>query len=948
MTDSNERPVDYRATLNLPDTPFPMRGDLAKREPAWVKEWDEQGLYKKLRDARHGAPLFVLHDGPPYANGAIHMGHAVNKVLKDMIVKARQLKGFDAQYVPGWDCHGLPIENAIEKKHGRNLSRDDMQAKSRAYATEQIALQMADFKRLGVLGDWADRYATMDPANEAGEIRAFKRVIERGFVYRGLKPVYWCFDCGSSLAEFEIEYADKKSQTLDVGFLCAEPDRLASAFGLTKLEKDAFAVIWTTTAWTIPANQALNLNPSLAYSLVDTERGLLVLAATLVDKCMARFGLTGQVLATVTGEKLGGIHFRHPLAHVDAGYDRLSPVYLADYATAEDGTGIVHSSPAYGLDDFNSCVQHGMTYDDILNPVQGNGSYAADFPLFGGQNIWKAVPVIIDTLKNAGRLVATETITHSYPHCWRHKSPVIYRAAAQWFIRMDAGEGVFTKDKAPRTLRQMALDAIDQTGFFPENGRARLRDMIANRPDWCISRQRSWGVPLPFFLHKDTGELHPRTMEILDQAADIVEKGGIEAWSRVTAEDILGAEDAKHYTKSSDILEVWFDSGSTFWHVLRGQHPGGYHPVGPEADLYLEGHDQHRGWFHSSLLLACALFDRAPYRGLLTHGFTVDSQGRKMSKSLGNGIEPQKVSSTLGAEIIRLWVAASDYSGDIAGDDKILARVVDAYRRIRNTLRFLLANTSDFDPAKDAVPADQLFEIDRWALSRAAQFQAEVLAHYEVYEFHPVVAKLQVFCSEDLGAFYLDVLKDRLYTTAPKSLARRSAQTALWQITHAMLRWMAPFLSFTAEEAWKVFAPGASPSIFTETYWKFDPADEALLAKWSRIREIRDLANKEIEAVRTEGKVGSSLQANLRITAPAADHALLASLGDDLRFVTITSAVALVLGEELAVQVTPSAAAKCERCWHWRDDVGHDPAHPTICGRCTSNLHGAGEARTVA
>ncbi len=951
MTDTAADKVDYRATLNLPDTPFPMRGDLPKREPGWVKAWDEQGIYKQLRDARHGAPLFVLHDGPPYANGAIHMGHAVNKVLKDMIVKARQLKGFDAQYVPGWDCHGLPIENAIEKKHGRNLGRDDMQARSRAYATEQIALQMADFKRLGILGDWADRYATMDPANEAGEIRAFKRVVERGFVYRGLKPVYWCFDCGSSLAEFEIEYADKKSQTLDVGFLCAEPDRLASAFGLTKLAKDAFAVIWTTTAWTIPANQALNLNPTLEYSLVDTERGLLVLAASLVEKCMVRYGLAGTVVATVLGEKLGGIHFRHPLSAVDPGYDRLSPVYLADYATADDGTGLVHSSPAYGLDDFNSCVTHGMTYDDILNPVQGNGSYAADFPLFGGQNIWKAVPVIIDTLKSAGRLFATETITHSYPHCWRHKSPVIYRAAAQWFIRMDAGEGVFTKDKAPRTLRQLALDAIDQTGFYPENGRARLRDMIANRPDWCISRQRSWGVPLPFFLHKDTGELHPRTMEILDQAADIVEKGGIEAWSRATTEQILGADGpdgAPHYTKSSDILEVWFDSGSTFEHVLRKQHPAGHHHQGPEADLYLEGHDQHRGWFHSSLLLACALYDRAPYRGLLTHGFTVDSQGRKMSKSLGNGIEPQAVSQKLGAEIIRLWVAASDYSGDIAGDDKILARVVDAYRRIRNTLRFLLANTSDFDAAKDAVPQAEMLEIDRWALSRASQFQAEVLAHYEVYEFHPVVAKLQVFCSEDLGAFYLDVLKDRLYTTAPKSLARRSAQTALWQITQAMLRWMAPFLSFTAEEAWKVFAPDKTSSIFAETYWTFAAPNEALLAKWTRIREIRDLANKEIEAVRTEGKVGSSLQANLRITAGAADHALLAALGDDLRFVTITSAATLAEGTELAVAVTPSAATKCDRCWHWRDDVGHDPAHPAICGRCTSNLYGSGEARKVA
>jgi isoleucyl-tRNA synthetase len=949
--------TDYRKTLNLPDTPFPMRGDLPRREPGWVKTWNDEGLYQRLRAARHGAPLFVLHDGPPYANGAIHMGHAVNKILKDMIVKARQLAGFDAHYVPGWDCHGLPIENAIEKAFGRHLSRDDMQAKSRAYATEQIALQMADFKRLGVLGDWANRYATMDPGNEAREIRAFKRVIERGFVYRGLKPVYWCFDCGSSLAEFEIEYADKKSQTIDVGFLCAEPDRLAAAFGLAKLAKDAFAVIWTTTAWTIPANQALNLNPALDYALVDTERGLLLLAATLVEACLKRYGLDGKVLATTRGERLGGLTFRHPLAHVDPGYDRLSPVYLADYATAEDGTGIVHSSPAYGIDDFNSCVAHGLTHDDILNPVQAKGAYAADFPLFGGQNIWKATPVIIEALRDAGRLFATETITHSYPHCWRHKSPVIYRAAAQWFIRMDEAtpstRGVFTKDKAEQTLRQTALAAIDATRFYPENGRARLRDMIANRPDWCISRQRSWGVPLPFFLHKETGELHPQTMEILDRAADIVEAGGIEAWSRVTTEEVLGAEDAAHYAKSSDILEVWFDSGSTFWHVLRGTHEGsagnpGRHASGPEADLYLEGHDQHRGWFHSSLLVACALEGRAPYRGLLTHGFTVDSQGRKMSKSLGNGIEPQAVSQKLGAEIIRLWVAASDYSGDIAGDDKILARVVDAYRRIRNTLRFLLANTSDFDAVTEAVPIDEMLEIDRWAIARAAQFQAEVLAHYEVYEFHPVVAKLQVFCSEDLGAFYLDILKDRLYTTAPKSLARRSAQTALWQIAHAMLRWMAPFLSFTAEEAWPVFAPGQSASIFTQFYWKFATPDAALLAKWARIREIRDSVNKEIETLRAEGKVGSSLQANLQIAAAADDHLLLASLGDDLRFVMITSQATIARGDELAVQVTPATAPKCERCWHWRDDVGHDPDHPTLCCRCTSNLFGSGEARKIA
>ncbi|RZI78609.1 MAG: isoleucine--tRNA ligase [Variovorax sp.] len=939
-------PTDYRATLNLPDTPFPMRGDMAKREPGWVKQWEDEGRYQRLRDARMGAPKFILHDGPPYANGQIHMGHAVNKILKDMITKARQLEGFDALYVPGWDCHGLPIENAIEKKYGRNLSRDEMQAKSRAYATEQIAQQMTDFQRLGVLGEWDHPYKTMDFANEAGELRAFKRVIERGFVYRGLKPVYWCFDCGSSLAEFEIEYADKKSQTIDVAFKAHDPAKLAAAFDLPALGKDAFAVIWTTTAWTIPANQAINLNPALDYSLVDTPRGLLVLAASLVEMCLNRYALDGEVLATVKGEKLGGLEFEHPLYELDAGYKRLSPVYLADYATADDGTGLVHSSPAYGVDDFNSCVAHGVAIDDILNPVQGNGSYAADFPLFGGQNIWKAVPVIIQALRDAGRLLTTEAITHSYPHCWRHKTPVIYRAAAQWFVRMDEGEGVFTKDKAPKTLRQTALEAIEQTGFYPENGKARLHDMIAGRPDWCISRQRSWGVPIPFFLHKDSGELHPRTMEILDQAADIVERGGIEAWSRVTTEEILGAEDAPHYTKSTDILEVWFDSGSTFWHVLRGTHPNVHHETGPEADLYLEGHDQHRGWFHSSLLIACALEGRAPYKGLLTHGFTIDSQGRKMSKSLGNGLDPQEVSKKLGAEIIRLWVAASDYSGDIAGDDKILARVVDAYRRIRNTLRFLLANTSDFDIAKDAVPLGELLEIDRYALARAAQFQAEILAHYKVYEFHPVVAKLQIYCSEDLGGFYLDVLKDRLYTTAPGSHARRSAQTALWHITQAMLRWMAPFLSFTAEEAWTVL--GNKASIFTETYSVFDAPDEALLAKWTRIRAIRDGVNKDIETLRAEGKVGSSLQANIALTAGPEDHALLGSLGDDLKFVLITSAVELTAGASLAAVVKPSADVKCERCWHYRADVGHDPAYPTICGRCTSNLHGAGEARSIA
>ncbi|HQS19717.1 MULTISPECIES: isoleucine--tRNA ligase [unclassified Acidovorax] len=939
-------PTDYRSTLNLPDTPFPMRGDLPKREPGWVKEWEDQGIYKKLRDARCGKPKFILHDGPPYANGQLHIGHAVNKILKDMITKARQLEGFDALYVPGWDCHGLPIENAIEKLHGRNLPRDEMQAKSRAFATEQIAQQMQDFKRLGVLGEWDNPYKTMNYANEAGELRALKRVMERGYVYRGLKPVYWCFDCGSSLAEFEIEYQDKKSQTLDVAFKAHNPAQLAAAFGLPALTKNAFAVIWTTTAWTIPANQAINLNPELPYALVDTERGLLIVAETLVESCLQRWNLQGQVLAVTQGKQLAGIEFEHPLHDVDAGYKRLSPVYLAEYATATDGTGLVHSSPAYGVEDFNSCVAHGMKYDDILNPVLGNGRYDESLALFGGLNIWKACPIIIEALQAAGRLLGTTTITHSYPHCWRHKTPVIYRAAAQWFVRMDEGEGVFTKDKAPGTLRQTALAAIEQTHFYPENGKSRLRDMIAGRPDWCISRQRSWGVPLPFFLHKDSGELHPRTMEIIDQAASIVEQGGIEAWSRMTAEEVLGAEDAVHYTKSTDILEVWFDSGSTFWHVMRGTHGSMHHDEGPEADLYLEGHDQHRGWFHSSLLLASAIYGRAPYRGLLTHGFTVDGQGKKMSKSVGNTVSPQEVSGKLGAEIIRLWCAATDYSGDLAIDDKILARVVDSYRRIRNTLRFLLANVSDFDPAADAVPFEQMLEIDRYALVRAAQFQEDILAHYKVYEFHPVVAKLQLYCSEDLGGFYLDVLKDRLYTTAPKSLARRSAQTALHQITHAMLRWMAPFLSFTAEEAWKIF--GDSDSIFMETFSALGQSDDGLLAKWRRIREIRDAVNKDIEALRAAGQVGASLQACVTLTVAPEDHALLASLGDDLKFVFITSTIELIAGSALQVSAKASSDAKCERCWHYSADVGHDAAHPTLCGRCTSNLFGSGEDRKVA
>jgi isoleucyl-tRNA synthetase len=932
---------DYRATLNLPDTAFPMRGDLPKREPKWIDEWNDRGIYRRLREARVGAPKFVLHDGPPYANGKIHIGHAVNKILKDMITKARQLAGYDAVYVPGWDCHGLPIENQIEKTYGRKLSRDDVQAKSRAYATEQIAQQMVDFQRLGVLGDWEHAYKTMNPGNEADEIRALKIIMQRGFVYRGLKPVYWCFDCGSSLAEFEVEYQDKASDTVDVGFACAEPEKLAAAFGLPALPQDkhAYAMIWTTTAWTLPANQALNVHPAFRYALVDTERGLLVLAEELVESCLQRYGLEGKTIATTQGSALERIAFRHPF------YDRLSPVYLGEYVTADAGTGIVHSSPAYGVDDFESCLRYGMKFEDILNPVQSDGHYAADLPLFGGMNIWKAAPLIVDTLRERGALFAQQRIQHSYPHCWRHKTPLVYRASSQWFIRMDQGNGVCTTDKAPRSLRQMALDAIEQTAFYPAGGKTRLRDMIAGRPDWCISRQRAWGVPLPFFLHKATGELHPDTLNLLERAAQLVEQGGIEAWAKLDPRDWLGDE-AEHYDKSTDILEVWFDSGTTHYHVLQRSHKNS---LQWPADLYLEGHDQHRGWFHSSLLTSCAMFDRAPYKGLLTHGFTVDGQGRKMSKSQGNVIVPQEVADKLGAEIIRLWVAATDYSGDLSISDEILKRVVESYRRMRNTLRFLLANIADFDPVADGVAPAELFEADRYMLAYAADLQRKILAHYQSYEFHPVAAHVQTFCSEDLGGFYLDMLKDRLYTTAPKSLARRSAQTALWHLTQGMLRWIAPFLSFTAEEAWALV--GKSDSIFIETYWDWpEQADNAaLLEHWARIRAIRELANKEIEALREQGKIGASLQAEIDLYAPPADHALLARLGNDLRFVLITSRASLHATDgQLRVEVTPTTHAKCERCWHWRDDVDADPKHPGLCGRCVSNLYGAGEPRRAA
>ncbi len=955
--------MDYKSTLNLTDTPFPMRGDLARREVGWLKDWQESKLYERVRENSKGRPLFILHDGPPYANADIHIGHAVNKVLKDMVCKSKTMAGFDAPYTPGWDCHGLPIEHAIEKKFGKGLEPNRARQLCREYASEQIERQKVDFMRLGVLGDWANPYKTMNPQTEADEIRAIGKILERGLLFRGLKPVNWCFDCGSALAEAEVEYEDRVSPTIDVAFALADREKLVAAFTnpanaisrdenaapgyAEKLlspaelnerlgDKPVYAVIWTTTPWTIPANQAINVHPDLTYALVDVadwEAGgaVLLLAKDLVEDCLSRYGLKGNVVATAPGKALELIRFRHPF------YDRDAPVYLGDYVTLEAGTGLVHSSPAYGVDDFISCKRYGMTNDDILNPVGDDGKYAASLPLFGGMHIWDANPKIVELLKERGRLLHTARLHHSYPHCWRHHTPIIYRATTQWFVGMDmpGADG--------RSLRDVARQAVADTQFYPSWGRARLASMIESRPDWTLSRQRNWGTPLPFFLHRETGDLHPATQALLEAAAKRVETGGVEAWFALDPYE-LGV-DANVYRKISDTVDVWFDSGTTHRTVLR-RLEGQRYP----ADLYLEGSDQHRGWFQSSLLTGCAIDGRAPYDALLTHGFVVDGQGKKMSKSKGNVVAPQKVADTLGAEIIRLWVGATDYSGELTISDEILKRVVESYRRIRNTLRFLLANTSDFDPAKDALPVDEWLEIDRYAIAMTQGMANACIGDYAKFEFHLVTQRLQTFCSEDLGGFYLDILKDRLYTSAKTGKARRSAQTALYAIADVLLKLMAPILTFTAQEAWSILH-GTDDSVLFHTWNDALPAvpdEPALIARWTRIREIRGTVQKELEKLREAREIGSSLQAEVALTVPPADLGVLQSLGDDLRLVLITSQASVQSGAELAVVARPSSEKKCERCWHYRADVGSDPSHPQICGRCVSNLFGAGEVRTHA
>ena len=915
---------DYKDTLNLPDTPFPMRGDLAKREPAWVKAWQEKRLYDKLRANAQGRPKFILHDGPPYANGDIHIGHAVNKILKDIIVKTKTLDGFDAPYVPGWDCHGLPIELQVEKTHGKDTPPARFRELCREYAASRVARQKADFIRLGVLGDWEHPYLTMDFRFEADIIRELGKIQANGHLYLGAKPVHWCVDCGSALAEAEVEYEDKTSPAIDVAFPVADCADLARRVGLpADGDCPAYAVIWTTTPWTLPANQAVAVHAEFAYDLIRTPKGLLILARDLAEAAIQRYGFEAvETIAQIKGADLEGLTLRHPF------YAREVPVILADFVTLEAGVGLVHIAPGHGHDDYIAGLKYGLKVD---NPVGDDGKFYADVPLVGGQSIWAGNKTVTQALADNGHLLAQAPLKHSYPHCWRHKTPIIFRATRQWFIGMDKAG-----------LRAKAMQAVDETEFFPAWGRARLEAMMKSRPDWCVSRQRNWGVPMPFFVHRTTGELHPHTQELLEIVAKKVEQVGIEAWFSLDPKELLGDE-AEHYVKNRDTLDVWFDSGVTHACLLKARE-GLQHP----ADLYLEGSDQHRGWFQSSLLTGCATDGHAPYAALLTHGFVVDGKGMKMSKSKGNVIAPQKVMDTYGADILRLWVASTDYSGELTISDEILKRAVDNYRRIRNTLRFLLANTADFDPANLLAP-EQWLEIDRYALALTREMQEAVLADYRVYNFHSAVQRLHNFCSEDLGAFYLDILKDRLYTTAKAGRPRQAAQSALWHILQALTRLMAPILSFTAEEIWALNCK--SDSVFLGLWHELprQAGEEALLTRWARIRELRGQALKRIEELRVAGQVGSSLQAEVVFQADGPDYDLLASLADDLRFVLITSAASVVKASgETRIEVAALGHDKCERCWHVRADVNADPAHPGLCGRCVSNLHGEGEPRDHA
>ncbi|TKI08714.1 isoleucine--tRNA ligase [Martelella alba] len=936
---------DYKNTLNLPDTGFPMRGDLAKREPGMLQRWYEQDLYGIIRHAKKGKKTFILHDGPPYANGNIHIGHSVNKILKDIIVKSKGLMGYDSPYVPGWDCHGLPIELKVEQligKPGDKVSAAEFRVACREYAAEQVAGQKKDFIRLGVLGDWAHPYLTMNYGTEANIIRALGKIIESGHLHKGAKPVHWCIDCRSALAEAEVEYYDRTSPSIDVAFRAVDTEAVAAKFGVAGLNGPVSLVIWTTTPWTLPANRAIALHPDYDYQLAAVGDQYWILAAELLESVMARAGVERwTLLGGCKGAALESLRFQHPFMGFDV------PVILGQHVTLDAGTGAVHTAPGHGPDDYDIGREYGL---EVANPVGPDGCYLpGTFPGLDGVQVFKANDKVVDILRDHGALVHVEKLQHSYPHCWRHKTPVIFRATPQWFVSMDQ-----------KGLRRRSLEEIQGVRWIPSWGQARIESMVANRPDWCISRQRTWGVPMALFVHKDTEQLHPRTLELMEAVAKRVEQQGIQAWWDLDPAELLGA-DAAEYVKVPDTLDVWFDSGSTHSSVVAVRPEFGGH----EPDMYLEGSDQHRGWFMSSLMISTAMKDKAPYREVLTHGFTVDGQGRKMSKSIGNTVSPQQVMDKLGADILRLWVASTDYTGEIAVSDEILKRSADAYRRIRNTARFLLANLKGFDPARHSVAPQDMVVLDRWAVGRALAAQKEIIASYENYDLHLVVQRIMQFCSVEMGSFYLDIIKDRQYTAKADSVARRSCQTALYHIAEALVRWMAPILSFTADEIWSFMPGDRAPFVFTEEWYAglfgLDENETMNDEFWNQVLLVRAEVNKVLEQARAEKRIGGSLEAQVTLYADESLAATLRALGDELSFALLTSRAYVAdypeAGEDarqaeglkgLKIALAKAQGQKCPRCWHYETDVGAHADHPDICGRCVTNVAGAGEERKFA
>lgn len=941
--------MDYKSTINLFEPTFPMRGDLVKREPGMLAKW--QNRYQILREKCKGRKKFILHDGPPYANGQLHVGHAQNKVLKDIIIRSKTIAGFDAPFVPGWDCHGLPIEINIEKKHGKGLPAAEVRAKCRVYADTQIESQKADFMRLGIIGDWQNPYKTMDFKTEAETIRALGEIYKNGYLFRGVKPVHWCIDCGSALAEAEVEYDDKVSPAIDVAFKAIDNKKIAAAFALSAIAADAeiYAVIWTTTPWTLVANQAICAGPEVEYSLVEVSGAqpnkYLIIATNLVESALQRYALVSYTeVAKTTGKDLEALRFQHPF------YSRVVPMILGEHATADAGTGLVHTAPAHGMDDYLVGLKYNL---DMHNPVAGNGCYISTTELLAGLHVFKANDKIFEILREKNSLLAKSELTHSYPCCWRHKSKIIYRTTSQWFIGMDK-LGVSGK-----SLRQIANNDVSEVvKFYPAWGKNRLEAMIRERPDWCVSRQRNWGSPFAFFAHKETGELHPDSYNLLQKVATLVESRGIDAWFDLAPSELLSGTDLDNYVKLPDTLDVWFDSGTTHFSVLKNRDELKRLESDScdkfPADLYLEGSDQHRGWFQSSLLTSAAINGHAPYKQLLTHAFVVDGNGYKMSKSKGNVVTLIDAVNKSGADILRLWVASTNYMDDVSFSDEILKRTADIYRRLRNTLRFLLANLVDFDIKKDAIAIDDLVEVDKYALIMLTNLQEKIVNElYPSYQFHLIVQEISGFCSEDMGGFYLDILKDRLYTSKADSLARRSAQTALYHITAALSLLLSPILCFTADEVWAELQHNENDSTLYHTYHDIPKIgnDDKISNRWQRVLDVRVQVLKELENHRTQGKIGSSLQANLVLKVDAEMFDTLSVLGMDLKFAYMVSNITLQkldAATDNVVMVIPSIDAKCERCWHYSDTVGVDPVHPTICVRCVTNVAGSGETRIFA